>query len=131
MVRTRRQLLDVAKNLHNCAASYHSYLVHNPRCVLVALQDSNGKQVALGHFEGREWRQIRGFCNRAPTESALREFEKFLPSLRCWAKNNDGEARDARTHDVLKWYDHEAYGDDESDDDESDDDESDDDESCR
>lgn len=87
-VRTQLELTEVSRKLHNCASSYHHYVV-NGKCALVLSEDSKRQEklVALGELVMHDglplkWGQIKGPCN-AGVEPKLRSaYKSYLEKVR-------------------------------------------------
>lgn len=82
-IRSRHELIKVATDLHNCAASYDIH-IQMKECILVVMRDAMGHPQALAEVtidRGKpsdEVAQISGYNNESVTTETLFRFQEYI-----------------------------------------------------
>ena len=84
VVRSSHQLVEVGRQLRNCAASYQSQIA-SEQCALVALVDEKKRYIALGEyrFQGQHARlaQLKKVSNQTATTEMKTAFEHYTRAI--------------------------------------------------
>jgi len=84
VVRSSHQLVEVGRQLRNCAASYQSQIA-SKQCALVALVDEKKRYIALGEyrFQGQHARlaQLKKVSNQTATTEMKTAFEHYTRAI--------------------------------------------------
>ena len=96
VLRSKHQIRDVGDRLRNCVVhKRYGEDVASGKTILAALDNSDGRPVALGRYDlhnrRRLWTEIRGPMNQSPSKDVLERFDAYLPSLKTWHDDLDAQ----------------------------------------